>query len=83
MAVIIGIPQSLLTDPALQISVANNARFHVAGAGLLTVTVTGGQTTQPMVYFAEAVGQFYLIQGACMELGIISKEFPAQGLLVS
>ena len=30
-----------------------------------------------MVYFAEGVGQFYMSQDACMELGIITREFPA------
>ena len=71
-----GVPRELLVDPALEITVANNAGLEIVGAGFVTLTTKEGTSTQEMVYFAKGVGEFYLSQDACEGLGIIPKDFP-------
>ena len=72
----LGISREQLVSPALRIFVANNAGLSIVGAGFLSLSV-GGRCTQQMVYFASGVGQLFLSQEACMELGVICQEFPA------
>ena len=75
----LGVPRGQLVDPVLQVSVANNAGLELAGAGFVTLSSQGGRKSSQMVYFARGVGEFYLSQEACMDLGIISGEFPEPG----
>ena len=77
----LGIPRGMLVSPALQISAANNAGLRILGAGFVTITAQGGQSTRQMVYFADGVGRFYLSQDACLDLGIIGRQFPAPAAL--
>merc|ERR1712059_107604 len=71
-----GITKSDLIKPKLKISVADNSGLNLAGTAFINVSGPGGETNQ-LVYFADNVDDFFISKQACMDLNIISKEYPA------
>ena len=72
----LGVSPNYLVDPSLMISVADNAGLVIKGAVFLTLSMAVGTTMSQMVYLAQGVGEFYLSQEACEDLGIIAADFP-------
>ena len=68
-----------MLTPALTISVDDNADLKLIGAAFMVLTSPEGINTSQLVYFATGVGQFYLSKAACVDLGIIRKDFPKVG----
>ena len=76
LATKLGVRECEYVYPALQISAANNAGLEIAGGMFMTMTTTAGTRSRQMVYLARGVGEFYLSQEACQDLGVIPREFP-------
>ena len=60
----------------LKISVANNDGLEILGAMFVNLTTAAGTSSRQMVYLAEGVGDFYMSQEACQDLGVIGRDFP-------
>ena len=78
VALRMGINKHELLQPVLKISLADNSNLQLIGANFLTIHANG-ESTHQLVYFATGVGQLYLSKAACVDLGIIDKNFPKIG----
>ena len=50
-----------LLMPALSVSVADNSSLELVGAHFLTISTEEGQTSGQLVYFANNIGEFYVL----------------------
>ena len=70
----VGLKKQHMLTPALTISVADNGDLELIGTAFMNIQAPGFTTSQ-LVYFATDIGKFYLSKAACIDLGIIIKQF--------
>ena len=78
-----GITKSELIPLANGVNAANNAGLGLLGGAFITFSGNNGfgerKQTKQLVYIANDVNGVYLSRAACVELGLIGKDFPAVG----
>ena len=75
---LLGLKPSDLTPCTMRMNSVNSKPIPIEGALLLTIggTENGSYHTKQLVYFTNQCQKFYLNKHACVELGIISRDFP-------
>ena len=78
-----GLTKSELIPLAHGVSTANNAGLKLLGGAFMEFTALDQQTrtrrTKQLCYVAEDIKGIYLSKSACVDLGVIQKEFPKIG----
>ncbi|MEL6802297.1 MAG: reverse transcriptase domain-containing protein, partial [Bacteroidota bacterium] len=76
----LGIPKSHLLQVNMRMSAANRSRIEILGAVIIrfATKLKSGliNETRQIVYITEDTDKIYLSQEACIELGVISRNFP-------
>lgn len=78
----LNIPRSRLIPVRLQMSAANRSSINILGAAIVRFSGSNKRaniTTRQIVYITDSTDKIYLSKEACMELGIISRNFPTIG----
>ena len=67
----LGVSLGELVVPELRISAADNAGLQVLGAMFVSIMGAGGVSTGQMVYITHNIAELFLLQTACLDLGLI------------
>ena len=73
----LGLNETHLLKVSMKMCAANNKSISILGALLLHINTNEGKETRQMVYFTTDTHKLYLSRSACVDLDLISKQFPA------
>ena len=78
----LGLTERVLNKTRLQMSAANGNKLDIIGAMALQLSTSashGSTETRQIVYICRDTRDFFLSRGACVDLGMVSHNFPDVG----